>query len=219
MIRDFKLGMAVLAVVALAAFGAPAAQAASSLDVGAAPAILEGAQVTTNVFKITNSGGVTVTTVKCTGASLKGTSTTTNVTTQLFKPAYSGCTMGGLMASVIVDEGCEYRLNSTATAQTWSADVACPSGETIAVVQGSCVITIPSQIGRLVVTTADEGSGSTADVLANLNVSGIAVTGGSGCPANLIGSENKGDLTGTQTIKAFRDVSGKKGAQVSLTAT
>jgi hypothetical protein len=218
MIRNLKLGVAIMAVLALTAVGASAAQAASSLDVGAAPAILEGAQVTTNKLSINNSKGESLSTVKCTTATLSGTSTSTNVTTQLVTPSYSGCTLGGLSATVPVN-GCQYRLNSTATAKTASADVVCPTGKTIEIIQGSCVLTVGSQTGLSSVVFGNEGSGTTASVLATLNVGNIAITGGSGCPANLVGTSNKGVLTGTINVKAFKDEGGTKGTQVGLTAT
>jgi hypothetical protein len=219
MIRNFKLGVAVLAVLALTAVGASAAQAASSLDVGAAPAFLEGAQVSANnKLAINNSEGTTVSTVKCSTATLKGTSTTTNVTSQLVAPTYGTCTLGGLTAEIKVN-GCEYRLTSTTTEKQANADVVCAESKKIEIIQGSCVITVGSQEGLSAVTFANEGSGSTADVLATLNVKNVALTGGSGCPTNLVGTGNKGVLSGTQTVKAFKDESGVKGAQVSLSAT
>ncbi len=56
-------------------------------------------------------------------------------------------------------------------------------------------------------------------VLATLELANIPVTGDSDCPVNLQAAGNTGDLSGTQTIKAFSIPGGFEGAQVSLQAS
>jgi hypothetical protein len=43
--------------------------------------------------------------------------------------------------------------------------------------------------------------------------------GSAGCPANLVGTGENGELNGTTTIKAYKDVAGVEGEQVDLEAT
>lgn len=216
MIRNLKIGIVLAAVLAMSAIGA-SAQAASSLDVGAAPATLTASQGVQNKLTITDAG-VVVTTVRCSTADLEATTTTTNVTEATVTPNYGAakmCELGGIAASVTVN-GCKYTLKGTATALTWTADVVCPAGKVIEIEQGTCVITVASQANLGTITFANVAV-PPKHVTATLNIKGISVTGGLGCPANLQGVKTA-DLTGTQTVKAFKDEV-VEGAQVNLEAT
>jgi hypothetical protein len=216
MILNLKLGIILAALAAVSVLGAPAAQAASSLDVGATPAFLTGAQVAQNKLSITN-GGVVVAVLKCSTATLAATTTAANVKEVTFAPEYNTCTKAGLAAVVKVN-GCTYTLTGTAVALEWDFDIVCPAGKTMEIVQGSCITTIGSQGPLQKVTFANVAGVNPKHVLATLEVNGIAEVGNLGCPANLQGA-HPADLTGTQTIKAFRDEGGVEGVQVSLEAT
>lgn len=216
MIRSLKIGIALVTVLATSAVGASAAQAASSLDIGAVPAFLTGAQGVGNKLTITGAGGQGLAVAKCNVATLTATTNAANVQEVTFTPSYGGCTKAGLAAVWDVN-GCVYTFTSTAVALTWNMDIVCPAGQSMEITQGACVTSIGTQ-GPLGVVTFANVAGPPKHVTATLNVMGITEIGGAGCPAALQGAHNA-DLTGTQTIKAFKHEGGVEGAQVNLEAT
>jgi hypothetical protein len=212
-----KQAVTVSVLVAAAVFCVPTlAQAASALHVGASPAWITGAQVTQ--LKWTLGGS---TTIKWTTADLRGTTEGSTISQVDFTPILEGTTLGGLEATSD-QNGCKFRVTSTATALTWTFDiVGCTNpGHYLAITQASCEIRIGEQ-GPLSSITASNGGSPIADVLTTLNVTGITYTGLSGCPAPLVGTFSNGGLTGTTTLRAYRDEppNSQEGAQVSLTAT
>jgi hypothetical protein len=220
MMRTLKVAMALMAVSAMSLVGVAAAQATTSgLDVGVAPAILTGEQVTQNKLAVTSSTGTTLTTVKCSVAKLDATTTEKEVHEATLTPTYSTCEVGGLTATVNPNS-CKYTLTDTLTALTANADVTeCGTGK-IEITQGTCVLTIGNTSTALEdITFSNVAGSSPKHVLATLNVKKIPVTGDSGCTANLQAAGLTGDLTGTQTVKAYEDISGAEGPQVSLEAT
>jgi hypothetical protein len=212
------------AVLAFSLVGVASAFADSALTPGANPAFITGEQATAQKLILTASG----TTVKCSTANLSATTTGTTVIEATASPTYGGCTIAGLSSPVDTNK-CTYTITNTTTALTAKADITnCPLNPTakekeegkgpITITQAGCNITIGNQGPLGTITFANSTGVTPADVTANLNITGITYTGDTGCPANVLGTHSDGDLTGSYTLKAFKDESGKEGAQVSLTA-
>jgi hypothetical protein len=200
-----------VAVFSLIAVAASSASAATTLKVGKAPAKIEGTQSETQKLTLTASG----TTVKCTTSSLTGSASATTFSELEVAPTYSGCTLGGLTATIAVNS-CKYNIIGAATTNTATAVVTGCAGSGLTITQGSCVITIGNQTpgGSIVL---DNSTGVTPDdIVATLGITGVSYSGSSGCPTNVSGSHTDGDLTGAYTVRAF-DASSPF-AQVNLTA-
>jgi hypothetical protein len=224
MMRNLKVGMVLAAVLAMSAIGASAAQA-GSLDVGAAPATLEGIQGSTVSTKahltVTSSIGTPLSGSKCTTASIDATTSTSSVTELTITPSYGGagtCELGGL-AATWSPGSCKFTLSGVGTAASIAnvSVTGCTAG--LSIVQGSCTLTISNTSVTLAQIKFTSTGGSPDHVTADLEITKIPITGSAGCPANLVGSTNTGDLSGEYTVKAYSDVGGVKGAQVSLTST
>jgi hypothetical protein len=221
MMRNLKVGMVLAAALAMTAIGAAAAQA-GSLDVGSTPATLKGSQSSTVKLTVTSAAGAFLSTAKCTTASLHGTTSTASVTEVTLTPSYgaaSTCELGGLAATVSPGS-CKYTVSSIGTpANIANVSIAgCTAGLTI--VQGSCTLTINSTSITLQKITFTSTNGLSPDhVITELEVTKIPINGSAGCPANLVGSTNTGDLSGVYTVKAYVDNGGFEGAQTSLTST
>lgn len=214
MIRKLKmLGLSLVALVAMSAIGASAAQAAAGeLDIGAAPATLTGQQTTALKFKMTASGLTT----QCSTEKLHGTTAATSVSEATVTLETSGCTLGGT-AATLDKNGCKYTLTGGVAANTAQVDyVGCATGKHYTITQGSCEITIKEQ-GPLSHIVFSNPTGQ--DVNANFTIQGIHYEGEGGCGTGVIGTHTDGDLTGEMTINAFHDNSGTEGSQVAVQTT
>lgn len=213
MIRNFKvMGLAVVAVLAMSVIAASAAQAASSFDLGEAPAVVTGTQKTQNKFTV-GAGIVT----KCETAKYDATTEAKNVQELTVTPTYAGCQLAGQLAH-IVTTGCTYTFTSTATPLQANVDVVCAAGKTITIQQTAtgCIVTVGSQATLGKVTAANVGG---TEVEATNNVEKIKYTGNASCPVGVNGTFENGTLTGTERLTAFKDVAGAEGAATSIQAT
>ncbi len=224
--RNLKIGMVLAAVLAMSVIGAAAAQA-GSLDVGIAGAKLEGTQGTTAATKdkltVTSATGTeTLTTVKCTTATIEGVTSTTSVTSLEVTPKYGAagtCELGGLSATVSPGT-CKYTLSGVGTAAKVANASVTGCTSTLSITQGTCTLSVTSTSPTsetLEKVSFASVAGAKSTVTATLEVKKIKVSGSTGCPANLQVAGNTGDLTGTQNVSAFENKAG--GAQVSLEAT
>ncbi|HEX8752683.1 MAG TPA: hypothetical protein VF731_04625 [Solirubrobacterales bacterium] len=189
-------GLAALAVFALTAVSASAAQAAPLFHVEEAPATITGEQIGTQVFN-TEEGKV-----ECKVAKFTGTSNVTATATQELAPEYKECTAFGFVGATVNPEGCKYRFNLVegSSPPTATVDVVCPSGQSIKVSTLSCVVSVGSQTGLSHAVFANNGSGETRDLKVSVTVSGVAYTASSGCSKP--GSFTNGTLNGEATVKA-----------------
>jgi hypothetical protein len=222
MTRKIKiLTTALAALFAMVAVGVSAAQAASSLDVGANPAFITAVQNLTNLptfnFKKTQAESP-LTTAKCKTALLETTTSAASVTEATLEPAFSGCTLGGLTASINVN-GCRYTLTNTPTAKAFNLDFTSCT-KPLEIIQGTCVVTIGNQ-GPLGTITMASLAGPPKEVEATFAVKGITWSAGAGCPANINETTNAAfaELTGITKFRALVDTGGVEGAQTSLEAT
>lgn len=215
-----KLNIFVIAMslaLALGALSASAAQAVSSLDIGATPAIITIEELTPRKFVIGKPGEQV--TVKCSVADEEATWTEANITEQTIIPSYSGCTLAGVDATIDVNS-CRYTLTNTTTALLWKFDItACGAKGKIEITSAACEIEIPEQTGLSSITYANEGTGESADVKETFAITGLKTIGTSGCPKGVMGTQTTSEISGTGTMRAFRDVNGVEGAQTSVKAT
>jgi hypothetical protein len=205
MLRNLKRAAVLFA--ALCALGVATASSAfaAQFTFESAPAAIKGSQVAQNIFAVTNTAGGRVQ-VKCSVASFEGTTSTASGNELTITPEYSGCTLGGLAATVNMN-GCKYTFTGESSgALTASVDiVSCTSGKTITVKKGNCTIAVGEQIGLTDVSFISQGSASEMDVLVNAAVSNIESTQtGSECPAPGA-TQSCGTYSGTVTTKAFHD--------------
>jgi hypothetical protein len=211
MLRNLKRGAVLCA--ALCALGVATASSAFAAEFtfGAAPAAITGSQTAQNIFTVKNTAGSGIQ-VKCSVATFEGTSSTTSGTDLTITPTYSGCTLGGLAATVKMN-GCKYTFTGAGSAAlTANVDiVGCTASKTITVTKGNCTIAVGEQSGLTHVVFTSEGSASEMDVLATATVSNISSTQtGSECPAPGA-TQSDGTYSGTVTVKAFSD-SGSRSA-------
>ncbi len=216
MTRKFMaLSIAVFALLLPSIASVSAAQA-EGLDVGSTHAFLTAVQGAVKPIKLTltSASGVALSTVKCPTNNYEGTVSSSNVTELTGSAIWKNCELGGLEASSDLMD-CELVWTWTFPAKT---HIKCGPGQgPVTIIQGSCVISIKAQ--TIPVSVANKGSGATADIEATLAGTGVEWEGSSGCPSNLVGAHSTGDWSGLMTFKAFEDVSGVEGAEVSLQTT
>jgi hypothetical protein len=197
------LGLCLVAVFAMSAVVAVAAQAAE-YKTESSPTFLFG-ESTNNVFTITHSP--TNLEVKCTLTKVSGEVVGTSVKTATVHPEYSGCTLNANPATVTVPAACNYRLNQPTGTGPWSITVSitgCPSTAPIVVKATGCTAEI-SEVGNSAlskITLANGGGGATRDITGTIEIGSITAKQTSGCPGGAITS-TAADYTGTITVKGF----------------
>ncbi|HYJ21922.1 MAG TPA: hypothetical protein VEW07_07865 [Solirubrobacterales bacterium] len=129
------IGLALIAVLALSAFSATAAQGAE-VTAGAYPATLTGKDVKTKhgeLARLTIGNGARY--VECESASLSATLAGPAGQTEVsVSPSYAGCFSNGLTAvpATVTVNGCTFKLHAT-TKTEGQATVVCPEGKQIEV--------------------------------------------------------------------------------------
>jgi len=213
MSRKFKtLGLAFMAVFAMSAIVASAAQAKyDTLVTGSSPAILTGSAIENQIF---TAAGVEV---SCTGVALgeeAGANTITTKTTEAtVHPVYSGCSIPGLGSATVNTTACHYLFTGETNASNLAQVHIICSGSGIKI-EGplGCTITVPSQT----VTGVNYSNGS-GDVVLNPNVTNISYTATSICAfVGIPSSGTNATYKGKVTVKADKDEGGKPGAATTL---
>jgi hypothetical protein len=198
MMRNLKaLGLALVAVFAMSAVAASAAQAEHKFTSESTTTYLLGEQKTKNVF--TTSGG----TVECTGAKFEGGPFSgTELKSVTIHPTYTGCTAFGLNATVETT-GCNYIIEAAGKEEMGTAKVECEEGKLIRIKPLGCEVTVGPQTPTTpTVSFTNESTGKTADVLVTAEVGGITYTS-SGFPCGPSGTN--GTYTGSVTTKGYSD--------------
>jgi len=186
MTRTLKsLGLAVVAVLAMSAVVASAAQAqattAKFTSMGKYPATFTGANGAGQETFKTEAG-----TVEC-ASSFHGVTGEATQTVEV-SPTYTGCVAFGFLNATVSMEGCKYTFKLTTTLinpHRYQAhvNVHCPAGKTIKIVSATCEVSIGAQTG---LTTVDlQNSADTKSILVTPTVGGISYTvvkDGFGCP-------------------------------------
>ena len=210
------LGLAFVAITAMSAVTASAAQA-GTFDVGIQPAVITGQLEAgqTSVTTLQTTGGGVISNV-CTVHSIEGTTQDKfidNLTTTTTK---SGCKFGGLNAVVRMN-GCKDTLTGTKTdgqehpANTFTVDiVGCTSpliGITIQV--AGCQLRIPEQnhLSHVVGTNIKTPGQQLHSVTLQTTTTGITVTqSGLACPDGNGHHSTNLSSTGNMILEAFTDI-------------
>ncbi|HST70733.1 MAG TPA: hypothetical protein VLI94_13885 [Solirubrobacterales bacterium] len=156
------LGLAMVAVLAMSAFVASAAQAQYTASSYPTTATAE-SSLGNDVF--TTEGG----TVECAShfeGTLNEASTTLTVT-----PTYTNCKAFGFASATVTMNGCAYVFHRVSKSSS-DVTIECPAGKVITIVAGNCEVTIGAQGQLSSISTSNSGS----HVNAQANVSGIHYT-------------------------------------------
>jgi hypothetical protein len=232
MIRKLKaLGLALVAVFAMSAIVATAAQATAgtlttfpagkTVKVTAAQTAKIGAEAHEFVLTDHEVEPGKFANTKCETAQFHGVGTyTTGATTITVEPTYKECTAFGQPAT-ITTTGCDYLLHTgtkTPAGTGWHVvtTVTCTGANLIKIVTGTCEVTVGSQAAEGLTTSEVTNSGpaipeTAMDLLLHTNVHSIeykVTKDAIGCPLKGTGTFKKGDYTGTTTVTATDSVSG-----------
>jgi hypothetical protein len=206
------LGLACVAVAAMSAFAASAAQA-GSFDIGTTPAVVTGhSEVNqTHVLSFKSTNGSPFNSI-CTTASFEGSTTGQVVSETTVTPTYgsaeaapTGCTLAGQAAQVRVN-GCKYTITGAGQpANTGVVDVTGCTAATpyIQIKTALCELRIPEQNGlsHLVGTNLAGGK----EVTLTATVANITVhQAGAACPDGNGHKSATGSFTGNTIVKAFK---------------
>jgi len=216
MTRNLKaLGLALVAVFAMSAMAASAAQAESTayLTAGSAekPVTIEGVQTTANVF------GRSGRTVTCETANFAGGTVEGSVTELTVVPEYANChsvVLGTKFPATVTMNSCDYQFTGTkvGSAYTVRSDLECSKdGDQVEIHVYSnaehtsvlCTIDIPEQTNLDTITLTNSSGVTPDDVNADINVGGITSTETN--PGLLCGptETSSSTLTGGATLQAF----------------
>jgi len=201
MIRKLKaLGLVVVAVLAMSAIGASAAQAIT-LSSSSYPQTVEGSGTEIGEHFLTEAGKVECHLSKYTGT-LSEASPTLRVT-----PIYETCKAFGFLNATVNTNGCHYLFHATehdSSTNTYTAhvDVECTDGKVIEITSGTCKVSVGSQTGLTTVDITNMAV-SPPDLTVRPTVKGIAYTvtqDGFGCPFTGTGAKTGGEYTSTGYI-------------------
>jgi len=235
MIRNLKaLGLALVAVFAMSALVASAAQAEFTFtawetnETNHVHSTFKSEQSAAFGDLFAQTAGKPA--FKCEKSPTSATSTTGDETYLTASPTYSNCTIGANLAFVtVLPTTCHYRFHvtskHTAHEYTGTVDITCTTpGDSIHVQvytnsgEGTkvCEITIDEQHGINGITYTNDTSGGLKDILVHVNSTNIKTTttkGGILCQNTTGTNHTTGTFTGTDTVQAFN----AGGAQINAT--
>jgi hypothetical protein len=191
MIRNFKaLGLALVAVFAMSAVVASAAQANQFSSAGNVSVAISAAQSTTHKFTVDGSS------VTCTTATFASTGEVSSPSkTVKVHPTYSGCTAFGFVGATVTTTGCDYILAvgtkiTENVSYNGSIELTCETGKKITISAGGvCEATVSGPQTFTGITYTNESG----KVTAAANVTGIKTVktkDGFGCPFSGTGEVN-----------------------------
>ena len=209
--RNLKaLGLAMVAVFALSAVAASAAQAANHhLTVPTAPAIVTAEDTVNTVFSMTGGNRK----IECATTKYEGTVSETTSTEVTVAGTYGGCTVkgGGEISATVDVKHCALILTGETDANgDAKTHIECAEGNeihiTYSVFGSACTVAITPQTpeGGVHYEQA-EPVGQKKDVTVTFTIKGITYheIGGGFCPAS--STTHDGTLNGTVTAKAYKD--------------
>jgi len=197
MIRNLKsLGIAFVAVLAMSAVVASAAQAVPSYTGSAYPTTGTGSNLKGSE-KFTTAGG----TVEC-NSHFEGTLASPGGPTLTVTPSYSSCEAFGFLSADVHENGCTYVFHASSRIAeghySSTVDVSCPGSNKMVITAATCEVQVGSQTGLSSVTTKNEGTG--VKVVPNVSEITMDVTkDGFGCPFSGTG-HSKGTYHGEVTL-------------------
>jgi len=180
MIRNLKsLGLALVAVLAMSAMVASAAQAVPQYTGSAYPTTGTGSN-TSGSETFTTEGG----TVQC-DSHFVGTLSAANSTLTV-TPSYSNCTAFGFINADVHENGCTYVFHASSKLGTdhysSTVDVVCPAGAQMVITAATCEVAVPAQTGLSSVTTQNLAGGTVTVVPNVANITMNVLKDGFGCP-------------------------------------
>jgi hypothetical protein len=187
MIRKLKsLGLALVAVLAMSAVVASAAQAVPQSTCSSYPCTSTGSSTKgSETFTI---DGATVTCDSHFVSSLSSASSTRTIT-----PTYTGCEGFGFTTATVNVEGCTYLFHATekvaAGVYKHHVDIVCPSGKSIKMTGGTCGLEVKPQTGKTTVQTTNL-AGGTVTIQWNTIISVTITKDGFGCVLAGLGTRN-----------------------------
>lgn len=202
-----KIGVALLAALAVMMIGAGAAQAAKFTP-AKTPALINGSQ---NASNGTVFGFEDEKTASCetTGFAGEMTEASENLTVS---SGYTNCTAFGFSEATISPNGCNFILHpgsGSSDSYTGTFDISCTESNKIVIVGGNCEVKIPAQNGLSAVKYSNLTASNPDEVEATFEVktaSGFTyekTKDGSGCPLTGTGTKTtSGSLSGATSIKA-----------------
>lgn len=208
------LGLAFIAITAMSAVAASAAQAVSGEIHVETPntAVITGVNTPPeqHILSFKNTANETVNS-KCTNATLEGTvqggSPQITLTEATLTPTYSGCKLFGQQADVLTN-GCKYTLTASQTDTTATVDVVgCTTGKHIEIVSTviDCVVTVKEQNNLSHVVFQNEGT-TPNTIIAQATVTGIHYEShGTECPDPGTHTGTNAGFEGKTTFRAFVD--------------
>ncbi len=210
--RNLKiLGLAFVAVLAMSAMVASAAQA-SKFTAAEYPATITGEQEGGSTANRLTVGGAFVT---CAQGNYHGTLSEASSTLSVSLD-YTECETSFGTSATVDNNGCGYTFHSGAGAEdTWAgtADLVCPAGQELTVTLGLCTVHVAPQanLGGITFTNKTEASPKDVTVEAETPVV-VNVTNVFLCP--LATGVQNGTLDTKVTVKAYKDTGGTEGAQI-----
>jgi hypothetical protein len=217
MTRKLKVGIVVLAALALSATATSGASAHYVFTPGISPAIGTGSPIggkATNFLEITSRG----TKMACEGITAIGTTEGLEVNEIKLHATLGGCEAFGIAATVDTN-GCDLLLTGETDAEEHGkAHLICNAGKAIEITipSISCTLKIHEQTPTEGGVKYNNIAGNPSDVEAIVTVKGITyerVGNGVLCAAGAPSEGNDADLTGKATVKSFED----KGCTGNLT--
>ena len=208
----------VLFLVAVAALWAAPQASAHEFVSEASTTIVLGEQIGAHAFETTTTG----TKINCGQATLYET-LVGNVANELrFEPEYKTCALGGnpLNPTPVTMNGCKYTmLGETDANEHAKLQIECETGKKIQIHLGTginaCIASVvPQKVQG--VHYVNEGTGSKHDIRISLTASNLWYEKSGGVLCQLFGNGKDLQITGTYTVRGFKDVNGSPGEQVGF---
>jgi hypothetical protein len=182
-----SLGLALVAVLAMSAVVASAAQAVPQFTASAYPATVTGSNTKgAETFTIDGSS------IQC-DSHFVSHSLNASSSTLIITPTYSGCEAYGFLNAAFNTGGCAYAFHATEQAAAGvyrhHTGIGCPTGKSMKIVAGTCEVEIKEQTGQTTVTTTNL-SGGTLTVQSNIVMKVTVTQDGFGCPLAGTGTRN-----------------------------
>jgi hypothetical protein len=214
------LALAALAICALACLNAGVASALVKHDFEAG-----GTEKPPNYILTGSAPGGPITwkwgsgaSMGCSANALNGT-VKTNPTQELeLEPVYEKCSLNGLAATV--DTSCK----SVFTGETSSSGhgivhIVCPSELPVRVTVNGCTIEVKNQTPEGGTHYTNTGTGSSSDVDFTVTTTNVLYSKAGALCSLISGLSGELTITGNYTMKAYEDIGGAEGSQISFTTT
>jgi hypothetical protein len=225
------LGLAAIAVFAMSAVVASAAQATEFFHSHNEHTVLTANATSNQVFAVTSSVKATCTEVSIGEATIGGTKHTegtlgTTWTQESIEvhPTYTSnsggkCALSPLGEAEVVTTGCNYAFPAATTTGMAPVQIECKGGNTIEIKGPGCTVKVGSQSTNGVSYTSNKPAGTNEwDINLTATAEPEFTSTGAACGLFGIPSSGKGSYTGNVTIRGYKDegVGKAHGSQVGI---